>query len=203
MYNNNDDVSLHSSTKLCKQFTSYNFPPIPLCVKRQQWNGIMWIITFSNKQYSFLCRSVYCWCSGASVLAAGKMFLSHTNSQSPAFVCYYSILILFFSRLLNIVSHHFSASCRPHFAFGSFFFIAFFPLLLLLTLLPWHGVEKIILLPIFHSFPHSFVVRIEDWSERQNVGRLEVNCQSSTKRVSENKKRCEVKDEKHIFASSL
>lgn len=50
-------------------------PHFSFMKKQQQRNGIMWIITFPNKQYFFSslssfyfpCCCILCWCSGASV----------------------------------------------------------------------------------------------------------------------------------------
>lgn len=96
-YNNNNDERTTMSHSTAQQssvnsllptifltHTMLSIRPLPshsaqcFAHEKQQWNGIMWIITFPNKQYSFspltsrfssrfffLC----CWCSGASVSA--------------------------------------------------------------------------------------------------------------------------------------
>jgi hypothetical protein len=96
MYNNNDDVSLHSSTKLCKQFTSYNFHPSLLILPAQcswkaavKWNNVNNNIPQQTIFFSLLVLLMF----GRFGLAAEKMY---EQPRQPTFVCYYSILILFF-----------------------------------------------------------------------------------------------------------
>lgn len=93
--------------------------------EKQQWNGIMWIITFPNKQYSFF---PHCYCYwillgrfGFSIeenIRARKKI--HLTPHIFLFVCYYSILILFFLTLECLILWHYaSTSHSVHFFFHS------------------------------------------------------------------------------------
>lgn len=219
MYNNNDDVSLHNSTKLCKQFTSYNFHPSPPPPEQCSWKAaVKWNNVNNNiPQQTIFFSLLFCWCSGASVLAAEKIraFSHHISPffHQPTFVCYYSILILFFSTLEYFPFHccdspH-AASLRSRF----FFFIAFFFF--------FHGSHDMewrkLYCYLFSTVSHIHSSRVERSGMRRALRQrgmrrkiCGVGCQWMNKRSrAEHKtseweyKKCEVKDEKHIFASSL
>lgn len=133
------------STKLCKQFTSYNFPPPAQCSWKAavKWNNVNNNIPQQTIFFSLLF---------SVLLMFGRFgFSSRENvraSSSHSCVLLFHSHTFFLDSWIHLIPLR--PARRPHFALGSFF-IAFFLLLSLCHAMTWSGENYIA--TYFPQFP--------------------------------------------------